>query len=94
MTIPRHPEGNCRDSPQCSGPSNINLREEKMKPVSQIGFNSLVNESKLTYTEDCCQTVEEHLTIAVQVPRLIVIEIPIVIYKVKEKVITYDESDL
>lgn len=63
--------------------------------VSRIGgIASLVNQSKMSYTEDCCQTVEENYSISVEVPRIIEVEIPLIVYRVKEKVITYDESDL
>lgn len=48
----------------------------------------------MSYTEDCCQTVEENYSISVEVPRIIEVEIPLIVYRVKEKVITYDESDL
>ncbi len=66
-----------------------------MPAVSRIGgIASLVNDSKITYTEDCCQTLEEHCPFVVEVPRFIEVEIPLIVYRVKEKVITYDESDL
>lgn len=54
----------------------------------------MVNQSKMSYTEECCQTVEEDYSILVEVPRIIEVEIPLIVYCVKEKIITYDESDL
>jgi hypothetical protein len=73
----------------------VNTKEDRKAPLSRIGgFASMVNESKLTYTEDCCQTAEDHYSISVEVPRFIEVEIPLIIYRVKERVITYDESDL
>lgn len=63
--------------------------------MSRIGgIASLVNQSKMSYTEECCQTVEEDYSILVEVPRIIEVEIPLIVYCVKEKIITYDESDL
>lgn len=71
------------------------LKEESDIIISKIGnFESLIPESKITYSEEFCQTQEMECQVIVNTPKFIEVEVPVLIYKLKEMVIKYQESDL
>jgi hypothetical protein len=57
-------------------------------------YVSLIHESKITYTQDFCHAHQKHTDILVEVPHFVEVEIPILVYKFKEVLIKYEESDL